>query len=95
MLLLLIGASIGFLARVGWTSAWADHPFGEHEDRHWGVHFMVLSREAWNARRRGFAGVLDLQMRFEGVEPAIQTAGVVQPMRPAGPQTGSANGGRP
>jgi hypothetical protein len=45
---------------------------------------MLLSREAWNARRRDFAGVLDLQIRFESVEP------VVQPIRPGGP-----NGGRP
>jgi RimJ/RimL family protein N-acetyltransferase len=55
-----------------------------HDDRHWGVHFMMLTREAWNARRRDFAGVLDLQMRFESVEP------VVQPIRAPGP-----NGGRP
>jgi RimJ/RimL family protein N-acetyltransferase len=61
-----------------------------HDSRHWGVHFMMLTREAWNARRRDFAGVLDLQMRFDSVEPAIQPAVAVQPIRPAGP-----NGGRP
>jgi hypothetical protein len=43
-----------------------------HEDRHWGVHFMMLTRETWSARRRDFAGVIDLQTRFDGVQPAAQ-----------------------
>jgi len=46
-----------------------------HEDRHWGVHFMMLTREAWAARRRDFTGVLDLQMRFDTVEPVVQANG--------------------
>ncbi len=41
-----------------------------HEDRHWGVHAMMLTRESWNARRRDFAGILELQHAIDGVQIA-------------------------
>jgi hypothetical protein len=44
---------------------------------------MMLTRESWLAHRRDFTGILDMQMRFEGVEPVLQAS-------PHGP-----NGGRP
>jgi RimJ/RimL family protein N-acetyltransferase len=54
-----------------------------HGDRHWGVHFMMLTRESWLAHRRDFTGILDMQMRFGEVEPVLQ------------PMASGPNGGRP
>jgi RimJ/RimL family protein N-acetyltransferase len=44
-----------------------------HEDRYWGVHFMVLRREVWEKRRWDFAGIIGLQAASDGaVQPVVQ-----------------------
>jgi RimJ/RimL family protein N-acetyltransferase len=66
-----------------------------HEDRHWGVHYMMLTRESWLAHRRDFTGILDMQMRFEETEPVLRPAGAARTPPPNGgrPQTGEAQTG--
>jgi hypothetical protein len=44
---------------------------------------MMLTRESWLAHRRDFTGILDMQMRFEEIEPVLQ------------PMASGPNGGRP
>ena len=39
-----------------------------HEDRSWGLHQMVLTRESWNRCRERFAGVIDVQHQMEALQ---------------------------
>ncbi|OGO48289.1 MAG: hypothetical protein A2W34_06680 [Chloroflexi bacterium RBG_16_64_32] len=36
-----------------------------HEDRFWGLHNMVLTRERWQRQREHFAAILDVQRQYE------------------------------
>jgi RimJ/RimL family protein N-acetyltransferase len=40
------------------------------EDRRWGLHYMVLTRERWDEHRVRFADIVDVQRRFDELTPA-------------------------
>jgi RimJ/RimL family protein N-acetyltransferase len=57
-------ATLGIVRAMGAEEAGFIPEHFWHEDRYWGVHFMVLTRENWNQYRERFADVVDVQWRY-------------------------------
>ncbi len=47
--------------RLETLRCFGSRPWGE---RRWGLHHMVLSREAWDRNRERFAGIVNVQRQY-------------------------------
>ncbi len=72
-------ATLGIVRAMGAEEAGFIPEHFWHEDRYWGVHLMVLTRENWNRYRDRFVDVIDVQQGFAETEV---------PDRPAARQVG-------
>ncbi len=60
-------ATLGIVRAMGAEEAGFIPEHFWHEDRYWGVHFMVLTRENWSRYRERFVDVIDIQRQFPEV----------------------------
>jgi RimJ/RimL family protein N-acetyltransferase len=63
-------ATLGIVRAMGAEEAGFIPEHYWHEDRYWGVHLMMLTRDAWAAYRERFADVISVQARYDALTQA-------------------------